>query len=534
MVLITNGEENTEPVGGKANNMFSNKLNKSVKTVADENTTQLADIANKIDTIYINALYPPAGCPAFKRNDTTFDNSPALQWLYNNFVSLKTLEVLFPEGAWEFKTTILNTNTAIRHLTIAGVKNASSGDNGTMLNYSGTGSFIELGTDSGNPWDTNEYNGVGFLAIKAAFITHSAPDTARSGGGGGTYKAGSYGIRDWRGGDIVLEDVTLQGFEYGFWGIQSDMNFFRRLHLRYNKVALFLGPRSDQFTCETLYAYSNDTVLKLDGVTGARFNNCQFVANGSPTTAPIDISSNLKASYQVVFQNCWFENFVLTGNLSFIDVGMTGSVVQDVVAIINPAINTTPTNTTSFMRLNKSKIVMLNNVGSITSGHFSSFIRYTGSTPDVTWVSLFNSFTTPTNFIDKTDATGSIRGVTWTNELGVPQIGSLNYNRWAFAGTQSDRYFEFNRPSADQLQITFDNHSSSNKTRLDLKRRVIHADAMPTTGEYQRGDMVFNAIPTELGTAGSKYIIQGWMRMINSSNHVLNTDWFEMRFLTGN
>jgi hypothetical protein len=34
---------------------------------------------------------------------------------------------------------------------------------------------------------------------------------------------------------------------------------------------------------------------------------------------------------------------------------------------------------------------------------------------------------------------------------------------------------------------------------------------MPTSGSYQVGDVVRNSNPSELGTAGSKYILYGWL-----------------------
>lgn len=53
--------------------------------------------------------------------------------------------------------------------------------------------------------------------------------------------------------------------------------------------------------------------------------------------------------------------------------------------------------------------------------------------------------------------------------------------------------------------------------------------AAPTTGEYQQGDFVLNSTPSELGTAGSKYLIHGW-RCVSSGTP---GTWKDMRFLTG-
>lgn len=64
--------------------------------------------------------------------------------------------------------------------------------------------------------------------------------------------------------------------------------------------------------------------------------------------------------------------------------------------------------------------------------------------------------------------------------------------------------------------------------------RIHFASAMPTTGSWTAGDYVQNTAWAEQGTAGSKYIIKGWMRITTGSNNVLNTDWFQDRALTGN
>ena len=35
------------------------------------------------------------------------------------------------------------------------------------------------------------------------------------------------------------------------------------------------------------------------------------------------------------------------------------------------------------------------------------------------------------------------------------------------------------------------------------------------------------------GAPGSQYVVTGWVRATTGSGHVLNTDWYEMRTLTG-
>jgi len=54
--------------------------------------------------------------------------------------------------------------------------------------------------------------------------------------------------------------------------------------------------------------------------------------------------------------------------------------------------------------------------------------------------------------------------------------------------------------------------------------------AAPTTGVWTRGDEIRNSQPSELGTAGSKYVIRGWQCVSSGTPGT----WVAQRFLTGN
>lgn len=53
--------------------------------------------------------------------------------------------------------------------------------------------------------------------------------------------------------------------------------------------------------------------------------------------------------------------------------------------------------------------------------------------------------------------------------------------------------------------------------------------AAPTGGEWTHGDFVTNSAPSELGSAGSKYVILGWVCVASGSPGT----WRECRALTG-
>lgn len=53
--------------------------------------------------------------------------------------------------------------------------------------------------------------------------------------------------------------------------------------------------------------------------------------------------------------------------------------------------------------------------------------------------------------------------------------------------------------------------------------------APPTTGDHQVGDYVRNSAPAEVGTAGAKYVILGWVAVAAGTPGT----WKECRALTG-
>lgn len=54
--------------------------------------------------------------------------------------------------------------------------------------------------------------------------------------------------------------------------------------------------------------------------------------------------------------------------------------------------------------------------------------------------------------------------------------------------------------------------------------------AAPTTGTWAQGDFLKNKAPAELGTAGSKYVITGWICTAAGTPGT----WLQQRSLTGN
>ncbi len=63
-----------------------------------------------------------------------------------------------------------------------------------------------------------------------------------------------------------------------------------------------------------------------------------------------------------------------------------------------------------------------------------------------------------------------------------------------------------------------------------LKGRHFTASAVPTTGDFAQGDIIWNSAPAEAGGAGSKYVVLGWICTVGGSPGTL----LDMRVLTGN
>lgn len=58
--------------------------------------------------------------------------------------------------------------------------------------------------------------------------------------------------------------------------------------------------------------------------------------------------------------------------------------------------------------------------------------------------------------------------------------------------------------------------------------------AVPTSGRWNQGDFVANSATTELGSAGSKYIIRGWRCTVAGDFSGTAPTFVQERALTGN
>lgn len=86
----------------------------------------------------------------------------------------------------------------------------------------------------------------------------------------------------------------------------------------------------------------------------------------------------------------------------------------------------------------------------------------------------------------------------------------------------------------DTVTMVYDNLDGSGNNWFILEVNTErYMSSVPTTGFWEKGRVIKNLAPTIQGSAGSQYIVMGWKKITIGSTNVLNTDWVEMRTLTG-
>jgi hypothetical protein len=271
----------------------------------------LGDIRSAIGNQAVNVLsFGATG------NGST-DDTAAIQAAINA-TSGRTL--YFPKGIYKVTSTLFITDRCHHLVGDFGNRNA---DGGTEISFTGTGPCIQIGTDNGLPWNANLYDGPQDQLFENLWISHGAPDTGlvSVGDTSNHYKAGAYGIWDWRGGQIVLRSVGIEHFEANFVGIQSDINNFNYLISLYSKYGIYLGPRSDQWTIRDLLSFFCDRAITIDASSHARIVDAQIVGCGTATESAIEVR---QGSSSVSIVRPWFEHlqgYAGTDQISFVSAG---------------------------------------------------------------------------------------------------------------------------------------------------------------------------------------------------------------------
>ena len=166
----------------------------------------------------------------------------------------KTLH--FPRGSFTVKSPIFITTNG-QHWVGESPGRGTFGKGTQIVFDMASGSCIENGTDDGIAWDSStDYNGPQLQTFENINFYVKAERRTDALNSVGNYAPGAYGIRDWRGGHIRLNNVTFEGFEYSFWGIKSD---FSTLIAFIQNTVCILGQEAIRFQCMTFTLSSATT-----------------------------------------------------------------------------------------------------------------------------------------------------------------------------------------------------------------------------------------------------------------------------------
>lgn len=108
------------------------------------------------------------------------------------------------------------------------------------------------------------------------------------------------------------------------------------------------------------------------------------------------------------------------------------------------------------------------------------------------------------------------------SRLSVPKLPD--------AGTQPTFIRELVRYLTDYLRKIQDQLNGISEGSISSVTNATTAAPTGAAQSYAQGDFVPNSTPTELGSAGSKYIVHGWRCVASGAPGT----WVEVRTLTGN
>ncbi len=216
------------------------------------------------------------------------------------------------------------------------------------------------------------------------------------------YIPGSYGILDYRGGNMILNNVAMVGLQYGFFGVQSDFDHFNNMIFRNGYMGVYAGPASTPFYADRYNDFGDDVSFWVDGLNfqGVNITNSHF-RSGSATTAQIIVANKEYDSTGIGGGGLNTEGVFLVGDdfefgggcpgtstpLSFVSVDYApgaASFTKDVHIITPTFVNSGGPlcNVPDFVRMGRGSggpgYIDIVAVGA-TNGTFTNLINYTGT-----------------------------------------------------------------------------------------------------------------------------------------------------------
>jgi hypothetical protein len=230
---------------------------------------------------------------------------------FNNArIAAKALKrkVRIPSGAFKISQTIVIDDNYVVFEGAGSGRNASG--SGTEIRFYGTGPLFDIGTYDGLAENSNLYNGKqGFTLRDVHCVASSGSTAVINEQSVSTYFTNTTFIRDNRGGNVSLQNVWEERFEYGFYGYESDFNNFQNVLFQYNKIGMYLGPRSDQGSYYGANFLLCQKALQITGAMGVAFYTPTFVDCGATAQPYVLISSlaETRNTGAISFHNPWFE-----------------------------------------------------------------------------------------------------------------------------------------------------------------------------------------------------------------------------------
>lgn len=429
----------------------------------------------------------------------------------------------FEQGLYNVTST-LHTTSAGRHR-LTGEYGSRANQGGTEIMYHGTGPLLENGSDNGHAWDLGEYDGPQGLMLTDIWLSHGSKDTALE-SQVGTYKAGAYGIRDWRGGAVLLHRIGIEGFEWNFWGVQSDLNRFDIMSSLYSRWGLYAGPRCDQFAMSRVYSFYCDRVVTIDRARQVRIEDFDIDRCGAVGICPIEIR---KGSARIEIVRAWLEygdaaqpsnmpGWVSAGIVDGYGPGGVGTTTTPAsgITVEDPLFYTTgigvPPHARSIISLGAAVDVRLIRpnppVGSSTSDLDAMILAPVGTAYSATEASasvwgvgsvvaqaklFLNEGSGAPSISTFADTSGNGMAVGSTGRFTIRRIGAVAGASELRIGTEGQ---------AGQLWIETPGYTGGQTTRLFLWHSFKHGSAAPTTGKWERGDFVMNDTPSPSGVFG--------------------------------
>lgn len=445
------------------------------------------------------------------------DHASDFATMVSELASVDNRAVQLVDGVIPVDATISCAVSGLRLIGAGGMRTSTQG--GTRLLFSGTGPLIEIGADDGFAHDASLYTGPQFTAIENVNLQCNVNDggTTALENGKGNYRAGTYAIRDWRGGDIQLRNVLAENFDYSFWGVCSDLNTFLKFEQRYSHSGIYIGPRSDQFTILAYYGFYNDTALHVDGAHGVRIYGASFVDDGGASSPPIKLGSEwVRGSNNICFDDCWFEHYdgVDAALDAWLEIGVGSTYPVNHVTIRTPNIytqaNGVDSHVNSLAQIGNANAVTIENPAGTSLNNLDQLVEFVGVTSPTVRIVSPDIAGVATEYVVTNSGSGSPQWFreTWGN--GVRKMsGGGNAQLWI----KSDGRVGANADAHSTL------HSGGS---LAAGLATVTATTAPNAGHHTiLADATSGAItvnlPTAVGIAGRHYII----KKIDNANNVV-------------